>query len=587
MTTETTLLAKFKEVEMFRTCEQCGLCSSACPITGKEGFNVRRILRHIEMELADEVANTSLPWICTTCGRCETVCPNGIAILGLLRNLRTLSPAEFTPDGSPPCAKACPGGIDIPGYLRLIAQGKPQEAYELILERVPFPGVLGRVCTHPCENQCRRREVNQPVSICALKRFAADKAGPPSQALLNVAPDTGRKVAVVGSGPAGLTTAFFLRKKGHQVTVFEARPLAGGMMRYGIPAYRLPEKVLEREIELVFGLGIELKTNQKLGVDFDLPRLQQEGYEAIFLSLGLPESRKISLEGAELQGVLWGMDFLSAVRDGREMVIQERVLVIGGGNVAVDVALTARRIGAKEVTMACLESRPEMPANPWEVEMALEEGVRIMTSWGPRRILGENGHVTGIELVCCTEVFDVQGCFSPQFDAQITHTEQVDQVIFAVGQSADLSCLEGDCCCDTARGIIEVDYDTQATSVPGVFAGGDMAVGPGTIIQAIASGKRASSYIDKYLGGDGIIEPASDSIENGQPYDGTRARGFADLPRMTTPTLPLAERLEGFKEVDLCPSDDEAIAEAARCLQCDLEHRLALIGRSCTEQHST
>ncbi|MEI8182492.1 MAG: FAD-dependent oxidoreductase [Desulfomonile sp.] len=586
MTTKATQQAKFNDVGMFHTCEQCGLCSSACPITGTEGYNVRRILRHIEMELADEMADTPLPWICTTCGRCETVCPNGIAILGIIRNLRAMSPDELTPDGPPPCAKACPGGIDIPGYLRLIAKGKPQEAYELILERVPLPGVLGRVCTHPCETQCRRGEVNQPVSICALKRFAADKAGRPSPDIVKAAPETGRKVAIVGSGPAGLTAAFFLRKKGHSVTVFEARPRAGGMMRYGIPAYRLPDDVLDREIDLILSQGIKLKTDQQLGRDFDLAGLKQEGFEAVFMALGLPESRKINLDGAGLEGVLWGLDFLSAVRDGRGIAMKDRVLVIGGGNVAVDVALTTRRLGAKEVIMACLESRQEMPANVWEVRMALEEGVRLMPSWGPKRVLGENGHVAGIELISCTAVFDAQGCFCPQFDDRITLTEQVDQVILAVGQSADLSCIEGECCCDLTRGVIEVDSQTQGTSIPGVFAGGDMAAGPGTIIQAIASGKRAACHIDKYLGGDGIIEAESAAGENAQSYDGARAKGFADLPRMISPTLPVAERLEGFKEVDICPGDDEAIAEANRCLQCDLEFQLAVMARNCVKCHS-
>jgi NADPH-dependent glutamate synthase beta subunit-like oxidoreductase len=565
----------FDDVEMFRTCEQCGLCASACPITGKDGFNVRHIIRHIELELTEEIAGTPIPWRCTTCGRCESVCPNGIAVLDIIRPLRALSPEEYVPEGPPPCRQACPAGVDVPGYLRLIAQGRPQEAYELILEKVPFPGILGRVCTHPCETQCRRAEVNQPISICALKRYAADAAPEAPASALQPGPDTGRKAAVIGSGPAGLTAAYHLRRKGHQVTIFEAKPKAGGMMRYGIPAYRLPEAVLDKEIDLVLSLGMELKTGQQMGSDFDLPQLEAQGYEAIFLALGLPQSRKIDLEGADLEGVSWGVDFLSQVRQDEPVEVKERVLVIGGGNVAVDVGLTARRLGAKQVTLACLESREEMPANPWEVEMALEEGVGLLPSWGPRRILGDNGKVKAIELIECTSVFDDEGRFAPRF-GEASQSLEVDQVILAIGQSVDLACLGEPAGCHCHNGLIQVDPQTQETDVKGLFAGGDVAAGPGTIIEAIAAGKRAAAAMDKYLGGDGRMEPESNPPAGDQHYEGKREKGFADLGRVQTPHLPLEERLNGFAEVELCFDKEQAQAEAQRCLQCDLERELAL-----------
>jgi len=302
----TGLAEKFvDDVNMFRACEQCGLCSSACPLTGVDGFNIRRILRHVELGLIDEIANSPFPWSCTTCGRCEGVCPNGIGILDIIRPLRSLSPPEFVPVG-PPCIDACPARIDIPGYTRLIAEGKVNEAYALIREKVPFPGILGRVCTHPCEDVCRRGDVfNQPIAICALKRYVADNAGNIGERISEVAKDTGHRVAIIGAGPAGLTAAFYLRKKGHQVTVFEERPEPGGMMRFGIPDYRLPREVVDKEIKQILELGVELQTEKKLGRDFSLSQLEADGYEAVFLAVGAQLSKKIDLEGTSLDDVFW------------------------------------------------------------------------------------------------------------------------------------------------------------------------------------------------------------------------------------------------------------------------------------------
>lgn len=570
----TASLERFKNVEMLRTCEQCGCCSSACPITGRDNFNVRRIVRSIELDMAEDMANTPLPWRCTTCGRCETVCPNGIAVLDIIRPLRFMGPSEFVPEETPPCAAACPAGIDIPGYVRLIAQGKPEEAYKLILEKVPFPGILGRVCMHPCETKCRRREVNQPVSICSLKRYAAEKSDGTFKTAANVKESTGRKIAVVGSGPAGLTVAFYLRRKGHEVTVFEARAKSGGMMRYGIPSYRLPEEVLEKEIGQILSLGIRLETGKRLGRELTLDQLKNDGYQAVFIATGLQESRRIGLEGSDFADVLWGVDFLSEVSAGRDIRLKDRVLVVGGGNVAVDVALTALRTGAKQVAMACLESREEMPASPWEIEQALEEGIMLMPSWGPHRIISESGNVKAIELVTCTCVFDEKGNFCPAFGEDKKMVE-ADQVILAIGQSAELSFLASCGGVKSERGLIVADHETHETGVPGVFAGGDATRGPGAIIDAIAAGRRAAAAIDRFLGGDGVIEEIIAQRPDTGSYDGKREKGFADLSRASTPHLPLEERRDNFREVDLCFSDEQAVCEARRCLQCDLEVKLA------------
>ncbi len=567
------LAENFGDVRMFRTCEQCGCCSSACPITGKNDFNVRRIVRHVELDLAEDMAHTPQPWACTTCGRCETACPNGIAILDIIRPLRVAGPEQFVPDDRPPCTASCPAGIDVPGYVRLIAQGRPVEAYKLILEKVPFPGILGRVCLRPCETQCRRGEVNQPIAICALKRYAADKAEGAFQAAAQVKESTGHKVAIIGAGPAGLSAGFYLRKKGHEVTVFDSMPKPGGMLRYGIPSYRLPEDVLEEEIAQVLGIGIKLETNTRLGKDFTLEDLKAKGFEAVLIATGLQESRRIDIEGSDLPGVLWGIDFLREVGEEKDVRLKGRVLVVGGGNVAVDVGLTALRVGAEEVIMACLESREEMPASPWEIEQALEEGVRIMPSWGPRRILEEAGRIKAVELVKCTSVFDDKGAFCPSF-GDLKETVGTDRVILAIGQAADLSFLEGYGQVNCEKGLITVNSDSQETGMPGVFAGGDVSRGPGAIIDAIAAGRRAAAAMDKFLKGDGRISETFAERPDTRSYTGARERGFADLERTKTPHLPPDERRATFKEVDLCFTDEQAVNEAKRCLQCDLETRL-------------
>ncbi len=503
---------------------------------------------------------------CKFCTACVEVCPTG-ALMD-----KSVRPGKKEED-LVPCKNACPAHIDVPWYLRLIAAGKRDEANAVIREKVPLPGVLGRVCVHPCEEACRRKEVNEPIAVCGLKRYAADGDKGLWKKNTSVGGDTGKKVAIIGSGPAGLTAAFYLRKKGHKVTVFEERSKAGGMMRYGIPRYRLPEDLLDKEIKDIFDLGIEFRPNQVLGKQVTLDQLKGEDYEAVFLGVGAQLSRRIPLEGSDSPEVLWGVDFLSKVGEGEKIRLKERLIVIGGGNVAVDVALTAKRCGAKDVTMVCLEKREEMPAHSWEVEGAVAEGVKVMPSWGPHRILTDRGRIKGIEIVHCASVFDDQRVFNPKFD-ETRQSLQGDQVILALGQTSDLSFLRNTPSIEAKRGLITVDEATLETGMKGVYAGGDVASGPGAIIHAIAAGRKAASSIDRSLRGTGDIEEIL--FEKGSPNQRLgRNEGFAAWPREKVRETEAQRRHESFQEVALGYTDEQAVKEAKRCLQCDLRLTMA------------
>ena len=486
---------------------------------------------------------------CKFCTACVEVCPTG-ALMD-----KSVRPGKKEEDLLP-CKNSCPAHVDVPWTLRLIAAGKRDEANAVIREKVPLPGILGRVCIHPCEEACRRKEVNEPISICALKRYAADGDKGLWKNKTRVGRDSEKKVAIIGSGPAGLTASFYLRKKGHQVTVFEAKSKAGGMMRYGIPRYRLPEDLLDKEIKDIFDLGIEFKPNHALGKQVTLDQLKKEGYEAVFLGVGAPLSRRIPLEGSDFPEVLWGVDFLSKVAEGEKIRLKERVIVIGGGNEAVDAALTAKRCGAQDVTVVCLEKREEMPAHSWEVERALAEGVKVMPSWGPHRILIDKDRIKGMELVHCTSVFDDQSVFNPKFD-ETKQNIQGDQVILAIGQETDLSFLQDAPSIEVKRGLITVDETTLETGMKGVYAGGDVTAAPGAIIRAIAAGRRAASAIDKALGGTGDIEEVL--FEEGAPNPNVgRHEGFAAWPRERVPELEVQKRQESFQEVALGFTDEQA-----------------------------
>ena len=546
----------FKDEPLFdrdyNLCIGCTRCVRAC--RDLRGVNA---LDFVFNERGGVVVGSVSPSLresaCRFCTACVEVCPTG-ALMD-----RDLAAGDR--QALLPCVQGCPVGMDVPTYVRLVAEGRFEEAATVIRQKIPFPSLLGHICFHPCEGLCRRGEVNEPVAICALKRFAAEYDTGPERA--EKVP-SGKRVAIVGSGPAGLTAAYYLARMGHGVTLFEAEAELGGMMWAAIPEYRLPQEVLEREIAEVTQ-GVEVVTGTRVGEDLSLEDLRGE-YDAIFLALGAQLSRKLAIEGIELEDVLWGLDFLRAVKQGQRPRVKERVLVIGGGDVAIDVALTALRLGAREVQLACLECREEMPAHEWEVEEAIAEGVVLNPSWGPRKILG-HGRVRGVELIRCSSIFDEEGRFKPCYDDSVTSTIETDMVILAIGQASDLSFL-GRHLQTTGASTISVGAESVQTSLPGIFAGWEVVSGPASVIEAIASGRQAAISIDRYLGGEGVLDEPSLEVDR-DPWLG-REEGFADRHRVQMPRLALERRVTSFEEIELGFDETQAREEASRCLRCDL-----------------
>jgi NADPH-dependent glutamate synthase beta subunit-like oxidoreductase len=430
---------------------------------------------------------------CKFCGACIQVCPTGT-----LTDKVTKASREET---LVPCRYACPSDIDVPRYIRLIAEGRYTEAAAVIREKVPFPAVLGRVCPHPCEDACRRNELNAPISICSLKRFTADHDAESWRTASKMAQPTGKKVAIIGSGPAGLTAAYYLAKLGHSVTVFDALPEPGGMMRVGIPEYRLPRNELDAEIEEIKSIGVEIKTKAKIE---SLDSLSEQGYNTIFIATGAHQGIKIGIKGEDNPGMLEGIDLLRDVNLGKKVELGDRVAVIGGGNAAIDASRVALRLGAKEVTIIYRRTKAEMPASPEEVEEALQEGIGIEFLAAPTEISQKNGN---IQLKCIRMKLgepDESGRARPVPIEGGEFAMEFDNVISSIGQSPDVPQEWG---LKVGRGnAIEVDSNTLLTNREGVFAGGDAVTGPASVIEAIAMGRKAATSIDKYLGGEGVID---------------------------------------------------------------------------------
>ncbi|MBW2174156.1 MAG: FAD-dependent oxidoreductase [Deltaproteobacteria bacterium] len=473
----------------------------------------------------------------------------------------------------PPCKAACPILTDAREYIQLIAERRYAEAFDSIRKLNPFSGVCGRICTHPCETACKRGQVEEPIAIAALKRFASD--GPWTAQYKAVVPEkaTGHKVAVVGSGPAGLSAAQDLALLGHQVTILEALPVLGGMLRVGVPEYRLPRDILDDEIQAILDLGVEVKTGVRIGRDVKLSDLFEEGYKAIFMGIGAHKDRKLGVPGEdELAGVVSAVLFLRQVNQGEKPEVGNKVAVIGGGNTAIDSARSALRLGAEAVHIVYRRSIEEMPAAKEEIEEASHEGVEISYLTSPVEILGKDGKVAGLK--CIKNELgepDASGRRSPKSVPGSEFTLDVDMVIAAIGQAPDSSLVEEEVGVTERRKRIVVDGPyTLVTTQPGVFAGGDAVTGPATAVEAIAAGKRAAISIDLYLRGEPLLTSAA-----------PRAHETASLPqpiidktqtfeRCKKAGVSVDQRLKGFDEVDLVMSEEAATREALRCLHCYL-----------------
>jgi formate dehydrogenase beta subunit len=492
------------------------------------------------------------------------------------------------------CQHECPAHMDVPGYIRLISQGKYLESYKLMLETNPLPAVCGYICARPCEAKCKRGDFDKPVSIDALKRFVTDyifknKIMIPSPKIKQ----REEKIAIIGGGPAGLSAANNLAVMGYRVTVFEKESIPGGMLMWAIPSYRLPREQILFDISQIQARGVELRTNTPIGSPgMTISDLFEEGYKAVFIAAGAQKVRKLGIPGEEGEGVMDCLEFLKNVSLGVMRSMGKKVIVVGGGNVAMDTARTAMRfthnvgyeqaemdaarmairLGAQEVHIVCLESREEMPAWEHEIEGAEEEGIIIHPSKGPKRIIREDNMVMGLETLNVKSVFDSNGRFNPTFFEDSENTIHADTVILAVGQTPDASWLEGRPEIElTPRGTIKVDDETLATTRPGVFAGGDVAYGPRIVIEAVANGKKAATSIDRYIRGEAIQEPEkkvwvtlSDSEFNAREGD------YDAVPRQEMQMLPIENRQGTFNIVELGLTESQAKLEASRCLKCDL-----------------
>jgi heterodisulfide reductase subunit A-like polyferredoxin len=530
---------------------------------------------------------------CTGCGECAEQCPVEVISefnQGMGKRKAIYKPfAQAIPNlyvidrkGISPCRDGCPAGTRVQGYVALTSKGKFQEALDVVRETLPFPAICGRACHHPCEDQCNRRDVDEPVSIRALKRFISDWAREngeaPPQALK---PTREEKVAVVGAGPSGLTCALRLLEMGYPVTVFEASGKAGGMVTGCIPDYRIPTEIASYDIDRVLASGVEVKTNTRVGKDITFEQLKND-YKAIFVAVGCQDAARLPVEGAEAQGVLYGLPFLQEAKaSGKVEGFGQKAIVIGGGNVGIDCARTALRLGAKEVHLVCLEtrdltSRDRMPAHSWEIEEAEEEGVIIHGSLGPKNVLSENGRVAGLETAVCTSVYDEGGRFAPKFSEGSGPSIAADTLIIAIGQRSDLTGFEG--LEKTARGTIGADEVTLETNLPGVFAGGDIVRGPASIIEAVAQGNEAAISIERFINGLDLREGRAKEAEAPVPLP---EREIEQRKRIELRTRAPEERVRDFLEIELALSAEAAIEEASRCLNCAVCSDCRLCEKTC------
>ncbi len=534
---------------------------------------------------------------CVACGECVENCPTNALKLG--QKLCTTTPlpeppkrelpydTEWGPDkwnpdyrlnkqvvldsGSSPCKAECPAHIGVQGYIKLASQGRYTEALELIKRENPFPAVCGRVCPRYCESACTRNDIDDPVAIDEIKKFIAEKD---LEAATRFVPkkrhEYGKPIAVIGAGPAGLSCAYYLAIDGYKVTVFEKQQALGGMLTFGIPSFRLEKDVINAEIDVLRELGVEFKTGIEVGRDVTLNELRDQGFKAFYIAIGAQAGRMIGVEGEDAQGVITGVDFLRDVNLNETIRLEGPTVVIGGGNVAIDVARTAMRAGSSPVDMFCLESREEMPALAEEIEEALAEDIRINNSWGPKRILTENGKVVGVEFQKCLAVFDENGRFSPKFDENAIKTVACDNVLLSVGQAitwGDL--LDGSKVELNPNRTVKADATTFQTAEPDIFVGGDSLTGPKFAIDAIAQGKEGAISIHRY------VQPGQSLVlgrlkRDYRPLDKENLAlgGYDRLPRQRPLDVDAKKSKQTFRDLRGTFTEEQIRKETERCLGC-------------------
>ena len=568
----------------------CNCCGCSCL-----SLRTAEMFKNVDMVRSNYVSQVDKEK-CVACGECVVNCPVNALKLGQklcsvkpieVEKVETPRDTEWGPEkwnpnyrvnrknvvdsGTSPCKTECPAHIAIQGYIKLASQGKYKEALELIKHENPFPAVCGRICPRKCESACTRGDIDDPIAIDEIKKFIADQdLNTENRYVPKIKHDYNKKIAVVGAGPAGLSCAFYLATEGYKVTVFEKQKVLGGMLTLGIPSFRLEKNVVNAEIDVLRELGVEFKSGVEVGKDITLNELRADGYEAFYLAIGAQAGRKIGIEGEESEGVITGVDFLRSVNLGKDVNLKGNVVVIGGGNVAIDVARTAARVGGESVNIFCLESLEEMPALDEEIEETLAEGITINNSWGPKRIISKNGHVTGIEFKKCISVFDENNRFNPKYDEDNTMIIKADTILLSVGQSIFWGNLLNNSNIELNRNnTIKGDSFTYQTGEKDIFAGGDAFTGPRFAIDAIAAGKEGAISIHRYVHpGQSLVIGRDRKEYHSIDKENIELEGYDRLPRQKANHVDAEKSKETFKDLRGTFTEEQIKKETERCLSC-------------------